>query len=152
MKILFTIIVAAVLLVLFVRYVENNGIFFPHAVITATPDDIGLPHEDVGGGDGWGLAGTLPADVAVAGWTGPVRPDPKQSHLRRRPVVFVFASHLLGTTLKSMLDVIRALSAARRAFEDELGVPPYLIGEETVFRAERDLSQQITRSVFKVFI
>lgn len=56
-----------------------------------------------------------------------------------RPVVFMFASHLLGTNLQSMLDVVRALTAARRAFEEEAGVPPYLIGEETPFRAEQEL-------------
>lgn len=56
-----------------------------------------------------------------------------------RPVVFMFASHLLGPTLESMLDVVRTLAAARRAFEAELGVPPYLIGEEVTFRAGQEV-------------
>lgn len=56
-----------------------------------------------------------------------------------RPVVFMFASHLLGTTLQSMLDVVRVMTEARRAFEEEAGVAPYLIGEETPFRAEQEL-------------
>jgi hypothetical protein len=50
-----------------------------------------------------------------------------------RPVVFVFASHLLGTTVVSILDVALALDEAREAFIAAAGVAPYLIGDEAPF-------------------
>ena len=50
-----------------------------------------------------------------------------------RPVIYMFASHLLGIGLYSLLDVAISLSRARSAFQEVAGVPPYLIGDEALF-------------------
>jgi len=47
MKILFTLTIAVVLFVVYIRYLESRSIFFPSAEIMATPDEVGLPFEDV---------------------------------------------------------------------------------------------------------
>jgi hypothetical protein len=57
-----------------------------------------------------------------------------------RPVIFIYASHLLGTTLLSMIDVARALTWARQAFTEIAGVPPYLIGDELPITTEQGVS------------
>jgi hypothetical protein len=49
-----------------------------------------------------------------------------------RPVIYLFASHLLGGgSLLPTMDAALALQEARQAFIDEAGVPPYLIGDES---------------------
>jgi hypothetical protein len=50
-----------------------------------------------------------------------------------RPVIFMFASHLLGTGVVSLFDVALALAEARDVFAEITGVPPYLIGDEAPF-------------------
>ncbi len=47
MKILFIFTVAVVLFIVYVRYLESRSIFFPSTKIIATPEDVGLPFEDV---------------------------------------------------------------------------------------------------------
>ncbi len=51
------VIVFLTLLILYVRYIERHGIFFPSKDITSTPDQIGLNYEDVyvRTSDGWKL-------------------------------------------------------------------------------------------------
>ncbi|MGD8331308.1 MAG: hypothetical protein PVJ49_17890 [Acidobacteriota bacterium] len=56
-----------------------------------------------------------------------------------RPVVYLFASHLLGTSVLSLIDVVRALDEARRVFIEAAGVAPYLIGDESPFLEELEL-------------
>ena len=57
-----------------------------------------------------------------------------------RPVIYMFASHLLGTNLSSLVDVAISLGRARNAFLEVAGVPPYLIGDETLFIGDRELA------------
>lgn len=50
-----------------------------------------------------------------------------------RPVVYVFASHLFGSTRDDLPAVGQALASARSAFADAFGAPPFLIGDESPF-------------------
>lgn len=50
-----------------------------------------------------------------------------------RPVVYIFASHLFGSTRDDLPAVGQALAGARSAFADVYGAPPYLIGDESPF-------------------
>jgi fermentation-respiration switch protein FrsA (DUF1100 family) len=47
MKILIYLIVAVILFLIYVRYLESTSIFFPNRVILATPQDAGIAYEDV---------------------------------------------------------------------------------------------------------
>jgi hypothetical protein len=58
-----------------------------------------------------------------------------------RPVIYMFASHLLGTGVGSLTGVALALGEARQAFIEEAGVAPYLIGDEALFLGDPDIDQ-----------
>lgn len=47
MKMIFFLIVIIVLFLIFVRYLENTSIFYPERLLTETPENLGLPFEDV---------------------------------------------------------------------------------------------------------
>jgi len=47
MKMIFTLIVIIILFIIFVRYLENTSIFYPKRSLTETPENLGLPFEDV---------------------------------------------------------------------------------------------------------
>jgi len=47
MKILFIIFVVLILFIVFVRYLESTSVFYPTRQILVTPDQFGLPFEDV---------------------------------------------------------------------------------------------------------
>jgi hypothetical protein len=47
MKMIFYLIVIIVLFLIFVRYLENTSVFYPQRRLEATPEDLGLPFEDV---------------------------------------------------------------------------------------------------------
>lgn len=47
MKMILYLIVGIVLFLIFVRYLENTSIFYPERILAATPQNIGLPFEDV---------------------------------------------------------------------------------------------------------
>jgi len=61
---------------------------------------------------------------------------PKVLLLDGRPVVYMFASHVLGTDSASFPEVGVALDRARAAFIEEAGVAPFLIGDEALFLAD----------------
>jgi len=66
-----------------------------------------------------------------------------------RPVIYMFASHLLGTNLRSMVDVAISLGRARNAFLEAAGRPPYLIGDESLFIDDPELdNKRRLRSTF----
>jgi hypothetical protein len=66
-----------------------------------------------------------------------------------RPVVYMFASHLLGTDGSSLGEVGRALDRARDAFIDETGTPPFWIGDEALFTTDAVVSEgRLFRSSF----
>jgi len=47
MKIIFYLIVIVVLFIVLVRYIESTSIFYPARLLAATPQNIGLPFEDI---------------------------------------------------------------------------------------------------------
>jgi len=47
MKIIFYLIVIFVLFIVFVRYLERTSVFYPERILSTTPQDLGLPYEDV---------------------------------------------------------------------------------------------------------
>lgn len=50
-----------------------------------------------------------------------------------RPVVYLYGSHTFGINDAGLPDVGAALIAAREAFAESFGSPPYLIGDESIF-------------------
>ena len=70
--------------------------------------------------------------------SGTIRPDVLL--IDGRPAIYMFASHLLGTNLSSLVDVAISLGRARNAFLEVAGVPPYLIGDETLFIGDPELA------------
>lgn len=47
MKMILYLIVIIVLFLIFVRYLENTSVFYPQRTLDATPDDLGLPFDNV---------------------------------------------------------------------------------------------------------
>ena len=58
-----------------------------------------------------------------------------------RPVVYMFASHLLGTDTASFGEVGGALDRARAAFIEQAGVAPYWIGDEALFAVDAGVTE-----------
>ena len=44
---IFYLIVGIILFLIFVRYLENTSIFYPERTVAGTPQNLGLPFEDV---------------------------------------------------------------------------------------------------------
>lgn len=57
-----------------------------------------------------------------------------------RPVVYLFGSHTFGRTDRDLPAVGTALIRAREEFAETAGVPPYLIGDESIFPADPDVA------------
>ena len=47
MKLVLRLIIFVILFLLFVRYIERRSIYFPMREITANPQSVGLPYEEV---------------------------------------------------------------------------------------------------------
>lgn len=62
MKIILTIFICAIGFVIFVRILESKSVFYPSKEIVRTPEDLGIPYEDV-----W-LPVTVPGDFKINGW------------------------------------------------------------------------------------
>ncbi|MBZ0166517.1 MAG: hypothetical protein K8I00_06890, partial [Candidatus Omnitrophica bacterium] len=62
MKIILTIFICAIGFVIFVHILESKSVFYPSKEILRTPEELGIPYEDV-----W-LPVTVPGDFKINGW------------------------------------------------------------------------------------